>query len=240
MNQMEFALSGITKSYGPVQVLAGLSLTVQTNSIVAFLGPSGCGKTTLLSIIAGLKAPDQGQVAGVDDKPISYLFQEPRLLDWLTVAENLAFVLKDHIPRSALSERIDYYLEQMEIAVHRNSYPRRLSGGQRQRVAIARALAYPSRLLLMDEPFKSLDLSLKWALMTRFLQLWTADPRTVILVTHNPKEALLLADEVYVLSPKPALIKSHHVINLPRPERKPTALPLLQLEQQITAELIRD
>ena len=76
--------------------------------------------------------------------------------------------------------------------------------------------------------------------MTRFLQLWTADPRTVILVTHDPKEALLLADEVYVLSPKPALIKSHHVINLPRPERKPTALPLLQLEQQITAELIRD
>ncbi|NLC53944.1 MAG: ABC transporter ATP-binding protein [Firmicutes bacterium] len=240
MNQIEFALSGITKSYGPVKVLADLSLNVKTNSIVAFLGPSGCGKTTLLSIIAGLKAPDQGQVTGVGNKPISYLFQEPRLLDWLTVGENLAFVLKDHIPRFELSERIDYYLEQMEIAAYRDTYPRKLSGGQRQRVAMARALAYPSRLLLMDEPFKSLDLSLKWALMTRFLKLWAAAPRTVILVTHDPKEALLLADEVYVLTPKPAVIKSHHVINIPRPERKPTALSLLQLEQQITAELIRN
>ena len=240
MNQIEFALSRITKSYGPVKVLADLSLNVKTNSIVAFLGPSGCGKTTLLSIIAGLKAPDQGQVTGVGNKPISYLFQEPRLLDWLTVGENLAFVLKDHIPRFELSERIDYYLEQMEIAAYRDTYPRKLSGGQRQRVAMARALAYPSRLLLMDEPFKSLDLSLKWALMTRFLKLWAAAPRTVILVTHDPKEALLLADEVYVLTPKPAVIKSHHVINIPRPERKPTALSLLQLEQQITAELIRN
>ncbi|MBA2133097.1 ABC transporter ATP-binding protein [Capillibacterium thermochitinicola] len=238
MNQFEFTLSGITKSYGSLQVLAGLSLTVKTNSIVALLGPSGCGKTTLLSIIAGLKKPDQGQVTGVDNKPISYLFQEPRLLDWLTVAENLAFVLKDHIPRSELTGRINYYLEQMAIAAYRDAYPRKLSGGQQQRVAIARALAYPSRLLLMDEPFKSLDLSLKWALMTRFLQLWAADPRTVVFVTHDPKEALLLADEVYVLSPKPTVVKSHHVINLPRPERKPTALPLLQLEQRISADLI--
>lgn len=240
MKQIEFALSGITKSYGPVQVLAGLSLTVKSNSIVAFLGPSGCGKTTLLSIIAGLKAPDQGEVTGVDNKPISYLFQEPRLLDWLTVAENLSFVLKDHIPRPELPGRINYYLEQLEITAERDAYPRKLSGGQRQRVAMARALAYPSRLLLMDEPFKSLDLSLKWALMTRFLKLWAAALRTVILVTHDPKEALLLADEVYVLTPKPAVIKSHHVIDLPRPQRKPTALPLLQLEQQITAELIGD
>src|SRR5690606_33189167 len=144
------------------------------------------------------------------------------------------------IPRFELSERIDYYLEQMEIAAYRDTYPRKLSGGQRQRVAMARALAYPSRLLLMDEPFKSLDLSLKWALMTRFLKLWAAAPRTVILVTHDPQEALLLADEVYVPTPKPAVIKSHHVINIPRPERKPTALSLLQLEQQITAELIRN
>ncbi|NLM37656.1 MAG: ABC transporter ATP-binding protein [Firmicutes bacterium] len=230
----------MTKSYGSLRVLAGLSLTVKANSIVALLGPSGCGKTTLLSIIAGLKSPDQGQVTGVEDKPISYLFQEPRLLDWLTVAENLAFVLKDHIPRSELAERIDYYLEQMAITAYRDAYPRKLSGGQRQRVAMARALAYPSRILLMDEPFKSLDLSLKWALITRFLQLWAADPRTVVFVTHDPKEALLLADEVYVLTPKPAVLQSHHVINIPRLERKPTALSLLQLEQKITAELIRD
>ncbi|NLW59410.1 MAG: ABC transporter ATP-binding protein [Firmicutes bacterium] len=240
MHQIEFTLSGIRKSYGPVQVLAGLSFAVKTNHIVALLGPSGCGKTTLLSIIAGLKQPDQGQVTGVENKPVSYLFQEPRLLDWLTVGENLAFVLRDHIPRAELAKRIDYYLEQMALAAYRDTYPRQLSGGQRQRVAMARALAYPSRLLLMDEPFKSLDIRLKWSLMTRFLQLWTAEPRTVLLVTHDPKEALLLADEVYVLSPKPAVVRSHHQITLPRTARTPDALPLLELEQQITAELIRD
>lgn len=127
MNQTEFALSGIHKAYGPVQVLAGLSLTVESNRIVAILGPSGCGKTTLLSIIAGLREPDQGRVTGMENKTISYLFQEPRLLDWLTVAENLSFVLKDRVPRSQLPARIDYYLEQMEIATHREAYPDRKS-----------------------------------------------------------------------------------------------------------------
>lgn len=240
MSKTEFVIDGITKAYGPLLVLDHLSLEVKADRIIAFLGPSGCGKTTLLSIIAGLKAPDQGRVSGVCGKTISYLFQEPRLLDWLTVAENLAFVLEGKVPRLELAERVHYYLEQMEIAPYHAAYPRKLSGGQRQRVAMARALAYPSRLLLMDEPFKSLDLSLKWALINRFLQSWSAAPRTVLLVTHDPKEALLLADEIYVLSAKPAVIKNHHLISLPRAMRKPGALPLLQLEQRITSELIHE
>jgi len=240
MQEIAFTLEGISKSYGDLLVFSGLSLEVKANRIVAFLGPSGCGKTTLLSIIAGLKAPDQGRVTGLAGKPFSYLFQEPRLLDWLTVAQNLSFVLQDKIPRSKLTGRINYYLEQMEILPYRDAYPRKLSGGQRQRVAMARALAYPSRLLLMDEPFKSLDLSLKWALITRFRQIWAAAPRTVLLVTHDPKEALLLAHEIYVLSPKPAVIKGYYEVPLPWDEREPDALPLLQLEQEITAALIRE
>ena len=186
MHKTELTLERVTKSYGDLLVLAGLSLEVKADRIVAFLGPSGCGKTTLLSIIAGLKAPDQGRVSGLEGKAISYLFQDPRLLDWLTVAQNLSFVLQDKIPRDELPRRINHYLEQMEILPYRDAYPRKLSGGQRQRVAMARALAYPSRLLLMDEPFKSLDLSLKWALITRFRQIWATAPRTVLLVTHDP------------------------------------------------------
>ncbi|HEY8392423.1 MAG TPA: ABC transporter ATP-binding protein [Capillibacterium sp.] len=239
MPEIEFTLEGISKSYGDLLVFSGLSLEVKANRIVAFLGPSGCGKTTLLSIIAGLKSPDQGRITGLAGKPLSFLFQEPRLLDWLTVAENLAFVLRNKIPRADLREKIDYYLEQMEILPYRDTYPRKLSGGQRQRVAMARALAFPSRLLLMDEPFKSLDLNLKWALISRFRQIWAAAPRTVLLVTHDPKEALLLADEIYVLSPKPAVIKGYFEVSLAREEREPDALPLLRLEQQITATLIR-
>ncbi|HHT49034.1 MAG TPA: ABC transporter ATP-binding protein [Firmicutes bacterium] len=240
MNETEFTLEGIAKSYGDLLVFSGLSLEVKANRIVAFLGPSGCGKTTLFALISGLKTHDQGRITGLEGKPLSYLFQEPRLLDWLTVAENLSFVLQNKIPPVQLTERIDYYLAQMEILPYRDTYPRKLSGGQRQRVAMARALAYPSRLLLMDEPFKSLDLSLKWALITRFRQIWAAAPRTVLLVTHDPKEALLLADEIYVFSPRPAVIKGYHQITLPREQREPDALPLLQLEQQITAELIRE
>lgn len=213
---------------------------VKTNSIVAFLGPSGCGKTTLLSIIAGLKPQNAGEILGMENKTISYLFQEPRLLDWLTVAGNLGFVLKDRLAGEELVKRIDYYLEHMEMLAYRNTYPRRLSGGQRQRVAMARALAYPSRLLLMDEPFKSLDLGLKLELINRFLLLWTSEPRTVLLVTHDPKEALLLADEVYVLSEKPAMIKGYHQITVPQAKRKLTELALLQLEQTIIRELIEE
>ena len=161
-NQLEFTLKEISKSYGELHVLDKLSLEIKAKRIVAFLGPSGCGKTTLLSIIAGLKSPDNGVILGLEHKTLSYLFQEPRLLDWLTVADNLGFVLKDKISGSELAWRIDYYLEHMEILAYRHAYPRKLSGGQRQRVAMARALAYPSHLLLMDEPFKSLDLGLKF------------------------------------------------------------------------------
>jgi NitT/TauT family transport system ATP-binding protein len=237
---MEFTLKNISKSYGKLQVLNSLSLEIEENSIIAFLGPSGCGKTTLLSLIAGLNQPDDGEILGLENKSISYLFQEPRLLDWLTVADNLSFVLTDQIAGDEIKHRIDYYLKHMEILEYRNAYPRRLSGGQRQRVAMARALAYPSRILLMDEPFKSLDLGLKLELIHRLLLLWTAEPRTIILVTHDTKEALLLADEIFVLSEKPTVIKSHHRISIPKQKRKTADLSLLHLEQTIINELINN
>ncbi|NLG83773.1 MAG: ABC transporter ATP-binding protein [Firmicutes bacterium] len=204
------------------------------------MGPSACGKTTLLSLLAGLQTPDAGEICGLSGKSISYVFQEPRLLDWLTAEENIALVLEDLFPPAEVCRRVEEQLEGMGLLAYRRFYPRRLSGGQRQRVAIARALAYPSRLLLMDEPFKSLDLGLKLDLIARFLASWQAAPRTVVCVTHEVKEALLLADKVVVLTRKPAVVKAVYPVPVPREERRADTLALLALEREITAALLRE
>src|SRR5690554_4559609 len=166
-------LEKIIKNYGTLEVLSGISMTIKPQHIIVILGPSACGKTTLLSILAGLIQPDSGTVAGIPETGVSFLFQEPRLLDWLTVTENLLFILQDKLPLETLEQTIENHLKSMDLFAYRNYYPRRLSGGQRQRVALARALIYPSPVLLMDEPFKSLDLGLKFELMQEFLRLWS-------------------------------------------------------------------
>lgn len=237
--EIEFSLHNVTKSYGALKVLNGISLDVGKNRIMAILGPSGCGKTTLLSLVAGSLQPDGGEIQGIENKNCSFLFQEPRLLDWLTVTQNVAFVLKDKLPAEEIYPKIESFLKKVGLFAYRNSYPRRLSGGQRQLVAMARALAYPSRILLMDEPFKSLDPALKLDLIQHFLRLWTVDPRTVLYVTHEIKEALLLADEICVLSPKPTVIRSRHLIQIPRSRRCFDDCSLQALEKQISGEFRR-
>lgn len=237
---MEFALRDLKKSYGDLEVLAGLSMEVGENRIVAVLGPSGCGKTTLLSLVAGLSTLDSGAIDGMAGKPVSFLFQEPRLLDWMTVSQNLAFVLKDCTEPSNVQPLVESYLTRVGLIEQSGSYPRRLSGGQRQRVAMARALAYPSRVLLMDEPFKSLDLGLKYGLIRQFLELWNGEPRTVLCVTHDVKEAVLLADEVYVLSAKPTTVRSRFDIEVPQLMRHPDDAGTTAVEHAILRELLRE
>ena len=238
--QNEIVMNEITKSYGNLRVVDGISLAVEKNRIAAILGPSGCGKTTLLSILAGALLPDSGEILGLDGKAVSFLFQEPRLLDWLTVAGNIAFVLKDRFPPAEVEARVATVLRQVELTAYRNSYPRRLSGGQRQRGAMARALADPSQLLLMDEPYKSLDLGLKLELIRQFLQVWEAEPRTVLYVTHDVKEALLLADEIYLLSAKPTVIRRRYAVPIPRSQRRLDDYTLLSLEREITSDLLQE
>lgn len=235
---MEFSLKSVEKSYGDLAVLAGLSMDVERDRIVAVLGPSGCGKTTLLSLIAGLIVPDGGEIEGTSGKDFSFLFQEPRLLDWLTVRQNVAFVLKDRMPAGRVEAVADAYVNRVGLADYSHAYPRRLSGGQRQRVSLARALAFPSRILLMDEPFKSLDLALKLDLIGQFLALWAAEPRTVVCVTHDVKEAILLADEIHVLTAKPTVIRSRYEVGVPRNQRRPDDAGLILLEQRVTADLL--
>lgn len=235
---VEFSLEGIVKSFAGLTVLSGLTMQVEENRIVAVLGPSGCGKTTLLSILAGLTAPDAGKIQGTSGKEVSFLFQEPRLLDWLTVAGNIEFVLKDKLPSAEMRRTVDSYLTRMNLSEYKNSYPRRMSGGQRQRVAMARALAYPARILLMDEPFKSLDLGLKLNLIREFLNLWSDSPRTVVFVTHDLTEAMLMADEIYLLSGKPTKIRRRFPVGIPRDIRKLDDLDLLKLEREIMTEVL--
>lgn len=233
----EFVLDGVKKAYGSLVVLDGIDLEAQKDRILAILGPSGCGKTTLLSIMAGLITPDGGCVHGPDDHAFSFLFQDPRLLDWLTVAGNIEFVLKDRLDPQRIGPAVDACLDRVGLLEHRSAYPRRLSGGQRQRVAMARAMAFPARALFMDEPFKSLDPGLRFELMDAFLGLWAKDPRTVVMVTHDVKEALLMADEVLIMSSKPSTIMARYAVDTPRP-RDPANFALLRLEQEITGQLL--
>ncbi len=234
----EFILRGVKKSFGSLRVLDGIDLVAERESILAVLGPSACGKTTLLYLLAGLLAADAGEMEGLAGKQVSCAFQEPRLLDWLTVEENLAFVLQGRLPSGEVQARIGRFLARFELEPYRAYYPRRLSGGQKQRVAMARAMAYPARLLLMDEPFKSLDLGLKLALIDRFLAEWEAEPRTVVCVTHDVTEALLLADNVVLLSDKPTVVRRIFKVDIPRRERKADSLALLEMERRILGEML--
>lgn len=222
-------LEHLSKNFGELRVFTDFSFEFPDNKITAILGPSGCGKTTLLNLLAGLMAADGGLLPPIPN--LSYLFQEPRLLPWLTVRENIALVLKEKIKDSEIEARVDRHLQLMDLRKCADHYPARISGGMRQRVAMARAFAFEAPLLLMDEPFKSLDIKLRFRLIQDFLVLWQEEPRTVILVTHEVKEALWLADKVIVLSDKPAQVIHSADLEHPR-ERRDRDPALAELEKQ--------
>ncbi len=192
-------LEAINANYGDLQVLKDFSLSIPEEGITCLLGPSGCGKTTILNVIAGL-VDYKGSVER-DEEGISYIFQNNRLLPNLNVQDNLEYVLasveKDKHKRM---QRIDEILNTVELSQWRDYYPSQLSGGMQQRVSMARAFIYPSQLLLMDEPFKGLDIVLKKKLIEAFLQLWRTDNKTVVFVTHDVDEALLLSNRLILLS----------------------------------------
>jgi NitT/TauT family transport system ATP-binding protein len=196
---MALAIKNLYKSYPKINIFSGLDMDIQENKITCILGPSGIGKTTLLNIISGITPPDSGNISDFKDKDFSYIFQEPRLLYWKTVYENINFVLKDIYKEKELKSSVNNYLEIVGLYKYRDYYPNRLSGGMQQRVSIARAFAYPSEILLMDEPFKSLDAKLKKNLLLSFMTLWESDKRTVVFVTHDIEEAAYVSDFVYVL-----------------------------------------
>ena len=186
-------LVNVSKKYANTPVYENFSLEIEEGKITCLLGASGCGKTTLLNMLAGL-TPYEGRIGNVPER-ISYIFQEERLLPNLTVKQNVALVLG----KNADGKKISEMLEKVELSGKEDAYPAELSGGQAQRVSIARAFAYPSGLILMDEPFSSLDTALKIRLIDVFCRLWQEEKRTAVFVTHDAEEAFMLAHRAVLL-----------------------------------------
>ncbi|MBU4438203.1 MAG: ABC transporter ATP-binding protein [Firmicutes bacterium] len=205
---MSIVINKLCKKYGEEIIFEDFNLVFEKNKISGILGPSGAGKTTLLNLCSGLEKPDSGTIEGINPQSISYIFQEPRLLPWRTVRENLRLLFKEKSIRKAGAHEsdIDAMLELVGLGSVGDYYPQELSGGMRQRVAIARAFLYPSELLLMDEPFSSLDYSLKNRLIEDFSKIWEQDKRTVIFVSHNEDEIRQLAQVIFTFSDKPVQI----------------------------------
>jgi sulfonate transport system ATP-binding protein len=222
-------LQGIGKTYpNGVRALEGVSVDVAPGEVLAIVGGSGCGKSTLLRAISGLDTPSQGRVVldGVTitspQEKIGIIFQEPRLLPWLTVAQNVGFGLEDR-PRAERRERVADALARVGLSDKANVWPRELSGGQAQRVAIARALVPRPEVLLLDEPFSALDAFTRTDLQDHLLDLWSGMRLTVVLVTHDVEEAIVLADRILVMKPRPGMIFDEIPADLPRPRDRQSA-----------------
>jgi NitT/TauT family transport system ATP-binding protein len=210
-------LNNISKTFDNLTILKDFNLEIKKDKIICFLGASGCGKTTLLNIISGTLEYDGGSIEGINNN-ISYIFQDTRLLPWATIENNIKFVLKSN-KNINVDKVTKKYIDIVKLNKFSHYYPQQLSGGMKQRVSIARAFAYSSDTLLMDEPFQGLDYDLKIELINAFLELWEKDNRTVIFVTHDLDEALLLADKIYILDGRPIKIKKEIEINIPKRER---------------------
>ena len=207
-----------------LHVLADISFKVRTEEFVCILGPSGSGKSTLLRVLAGLLPPTQGEVYynghGLQGSPqeIGFVFQKANLMPWRTVIENIILPLDlKHVPRSLAQEQAQELVNLVGLDGFEESLPRDLSGGMEQRVAIARALIHDPRILLLDEPFGSLDALTRERMGSELLRIWQARRKTVLMVTHAIPEAVFLADRVLVLSPRPGEISLDLRIDLPRP-----------------------
>jgi len=223
------ALEQVGKTYpNGVHALDGVSFTVGLGEIVAIIGGSGCGKSTLLRAVSGLDAPSEGRVLldgntiTSPHEKIGIVFQEPRLLPWLSVADNVGFGL-EHRPRAERYERVASALVRVGLVDKVGMWPRELSGGQTQRVAIARALVPRPEVLLLDEPFSALDAFTRVSLQDHLLDLWADLRPTLILVTHEVDEAIVLADRIMVMRPRPGHIFEEIPANLPRPRDRQSA-----------------
>jgi len=246
----KLAVADVSKTFrtarGEVHALDGISLRVRDGEFVCLVGPSGCGKTTLLNIIAGLEAPDAGEVLA-DGKPVTgagsdrlVMFQEPALFPWLDVMGNVLFglKLKPKLTRKERAEVAEYYLRLVGLEGFLHADIHELSGGMKQRAALARALAPNPRVLLMDEPFGSLDALTREQLYGDIQAIWAKQRKTILFVTHNAREAACLGDRVVLFSPHPGRVQEQFAVRLPRP-RDINSVELAEYSTEITRALKR-
>lgn len=217
-------LHNVVKRYGPQEVVHGLDLTIKDGEFVVFVGPSGCGKSTLLRVVAGLILPTRGSVrigATAVDGPrfdVGIVFQSPTLLGWRRILQNVLFPLEILGRKTARSnEQAAELLRLVGLAGFEQKRPHELSGGMQQRAAICRALVHDPGILLMDEPFGALDALTREEMSLELLRIWASTLKTILFVTHSVSEAVLLADRVIVMTPRPGRIADIVDVHLSRP-----------------------
>lgn len=233
------------------KVLQGLSFDAFPGEILCIMGTSGCGKSTLLRMIAGLETIDTGSISmdgdqGTGPARAAMVFQEDALFPWLTVRDNISYGLKignQGVPEDSSSKRVDDLLELVRLNSFSTYYPYQLSGGMKQRAAVARALAVQPGIILMDEPFSALDPFTRRELQDEIIRIRDAasadgHPVAILLVTHNPEEAVYLADRIIVLSDRPANIHGLIDVRLPRP-RSISDKEFLVIREEITGLVVR-
>ena len=247
LEQAKLAVRGVSKHFrvrgGQLEALTNVTLSVHRGEFICLVGPSGCGKSTLLSIVAGLEHPSRGQVFA-DGRLIEgpgpdriIMFQEPALFPWLTVQQNVAFGLRIRgLGREERALRALEGLRQVGLSEFARSYVHQLSGGMKQRAALARALVLDPDMLLLDEPFASLDLQSRDLLHEELLQVWARTGKTILFVTHQVPEALSLADRIVVFSPRPGRVVREYLVHAPRP-RPIEQGALRELGEEIRHEL---
>lgn len=225
---MALIVENVRKSYGSLKVLDGVSFLVDKGEFVCIIGESGCGKTTILKIIAGIEKMDEGKIT-LDSERIGFVFQDDRLLPWKTVYGNILFAARA-AGVDLNSRTLKKLLETVGLSGFENYYPKQLSGGMRQRAGIARALAIQPDLLLMDEPFASIDAQTREKLQDELLRI--VESRTVVFVTHSIDEAIFLADKIVIFSPRPAKVLKTEEIDMPKP-RDRTSEEFVRLKREI-------
>ncbi|MCL2052945.1 MAG: ATP-binding cassette domain-containing protein [Oscillospiraceae bacterium] len=227
--------SNVNVSFKALAVMENFCGEFEENKVNCILGPSGCGKTTLLNLLSGILHEDSGHIT----KPnrVSYVFHEDALVLQKTARKNLELVLKSVYKDSAELKRIiNKFLKISDLERAAELYPHEMSSGMRQRLALIRAFAYPSDILLMDEPFKALDIALKHSIIKAFLSLYEEDKRTVFFVTHDIDEALLTGDFIYVYSNKPISLQKKFIVSNDKCDRKLYDDSLTKIKNEINKE----
>ncbi|UVH54830.1 ABC transporter ATP-binding protein [Variovorax paradoxus] len=246
-------LVNVWKRFGEAQTqtvaVSGVNLRIAKSEFVTLVGPSGCGKSTLFNMIAGLLPPDDdgsllfggapqrdGQLLG----KVSFMPQRDLLFPWRTVLDNAILALEvEGVPRKEARERARAMLPEFGLAGFANHYPHQLSGGMRQRVALMRTFLFERDLMLLDEPFGALDALTRTRMQHWLLELWARHRRTVLFITHDIDEAILLGDKVLVMTARPGTVKSETVIDLPRPRDPSVVLSpeFIRIKQRLLAEI---
>jgi NitT/TauT family transport system ATP-binding protein len=233
-----FTIRNISKSFGNLEVLHSISAAFPEASVTAVFGPSGAGKTTLLNLISGLQKPDSGTIGDFGSATFSYCFQEPRLLPWLNVEDNLLFALSSLHDKEEVRKRADSFLKRAGLSDFRRCFPAQLSGGMKQKASLARAFAFPSDVLLLDEALSAVDLKVRIDLLDLFARLWEEERRTTIFVTHDLVDALYSADQGLLLSARPATLIDSVSIELPRSARSYDVRELKEIERKLYLEIL--